>query len=759
MIMKNTLIKLFACSCVVALMACGGKKVAESNMQYVDPMIGTGGHGHTFPGATLPFGMVQLSPSNTWKAWDWCAGYNYIDSTIKGFAHNHISGAGLSGLGDILLMPTIGDLKLQPGTDEDPDSGYRSRFSHDNEKATPGYYSVLLSDYNINVELTTSIRVGFHRYTFNESGMAHIIIDPTHNTMETTMNSGVEILSDKAIRGFKKSNGAAGVRTVYFYAEFSKPFENAGVAVNDEVIEGKKAEDVNTRAFVDYNVKKGEQIEAKVALSYVSYEGAKKNFDAEAVNVDFDKALANAEKIWSDKMDKIEINGTLEQKRNFYTGLYHCLISPNIISDVDGNYVVEGKQYHSDFDMYSNFSTWDTYRALHPLLTIIEQDKTKDFVNSLTSRYTVSKVGLPGWELLGFDNVCMIGYNAVAPMAEAIMKDIPGIDVENAYDAMRAAAFSLEKHSPNYGNNGMQYYIKSGWVPAESKAAVSKTTEQNYHDWAISKVATKLGKTDDAKLFADRSKKFLELYNPETKYLWPKNLDGTWAEMDTTNWESLIPNYVSGNIWAYSGYTPHYMAGMIDKMGGKKQYEAWLDKIIADTTTLTGGMHVDISGFIGKYGHGDEPGHQMPYSYNFVGAPWKTQKLIHDITTTQYADTPDGLVNNEDLGQMSAWYVFSTLGFYPVNPVSLQYVIGSPHFTESTIHMENGKTFKVIAHNASDKNIYIQSAKLNGKDYNLPYINHSDIVNGGVIEFEMGDQPSKWASSEEVISQLEGNTL
>lgn len=745
--------------CFASFSGCATKK-ENSNLKYVDPMIGTAEQGHTFPGATVPFGMVQLSPSNGWKAWDWCSGYNYIDTVIKGFAHTHISGAGLSGLGDILFMPTTGELRLNSGTDENPESGYRSRFSHANEKASAGYYSVLLDDYNINVELTTSTRVGFHRYTFNDAGVAHIIIDPTHNTMETTLDTGVELLTDKTIQGYKKCNGEGGLRTVYFYAEFSKPFKDSGVAVNEKMINEKAATNADTRAFVTYDVDQNEQIEVRVALSFVSQEGAKKNFDAEAKNYNFQKAWKDAEKAWTQKIEKIDIKGTDKQKRIFYTGIYHSFISPNIISDVDGNYIVEGKQYHADFDMYSTFSTWDTYRALHPLFSIIEHEKTADFVNSLTSRYTVSKVGVPSWELIGHDNVCMIGYNAVAPMAEAILKDVPGIDIENAYLAMRDAAFSLDKHSANYGNNGMEYYNATGWIPGEIVASVSKTTEQNYYDWAISKVADKMGNKEEAKLFADRSKGFLNLYNPDTQFLWPRMNDGSWREMDKTNWSDLIKNYVSGNIWAYSGYTPHYMGGIIDKMGGRENYEVWLDKIITDTTTLAGGeAHVDISGFIGKYAHGDEPGHQMPYSFNFVGAPAKSQKLIHEITNTHYDDKALGFVNNEDLGQMSAWYIFSTLGFYPVNPVSLQYVIGSPHFEEATIKTEAGKTFKVIAKNASDTNIYIQSAKLNGQPYDLPFITHDNIMNGGIIEFEMGNTPSKWGSSEEAVNQLEGNVL
>ncbi len=732
---------------------------SEGVLTYVDPMIGTDGHGHTFPGATIPFGMVQLSPSNGWKAWDWCSGYHYSDSIIKGFAHTHISGAGLSGLGDILVMPTLGKLNTNPGTEENPDEGYRSRFSHDREQASAGYYSVMLDDYEIHVELTTSKRVGFHKYTFNKEGDAHIIIDPTHRLMESLIGSEVEIVSGSEIRGYKHCDGEAGKRKVYFYANFSKPFVEAGLALNDSLVEDKKLTDRDTRAWVKYNVGKGDQLEVKVALSFVSYEGALKNLKAEGETTNFTSALADAKNRWEEQISKIKIKGSSEQKRTFYTAMYHSFISPNLISDVDGNYIIEGEKYYSSHDHYSNFSTWDSYRSLHPLLTILEHEKTADFVNSLSSRYSVSKVGLPVWELLGHDNACMIGYSTTSPMADAILKNVPGIDVDAAYEAMRAAAHSLDKHSPNYDLNGMAYYVELGYIPGEVGCAVSKTTEQNYYDWAIGKVAEKIGRQEDAEMFDQRSKSFLHLYNPEKQYLWPKMLNGNWQEMSLDKWDELITNYVSGNIWAYSAYTPHYMAGIINKMGGRDKYEAWLDEIIADTTEVEGGMHVDISGFIGKYGHGDEPGHQIPYLYNYVGAPHKTQKLVRQVADLFYSDQPDGLVNNEDLGQMSSWYVFSTLGFYPVCPGNLQYAIGSPHYKEASIATETGNTFTIKAPKTSAKNIYVQSVKLNGEEYNLPFITHNDIMNGGLLEFEMGPEPSGWGSEEEYVRQLSGNDL
>lgn len=747
--MKLYITILFALS----LVSCSKK---QELIQYVDPMIGTDVHAHTFPGATLPSGMVQLSPSNDFKSWDWCSGYHYSDSILKGFAHTHISGAGLAGLGDILLMPTAGKVKVQAGSEENPDSGFRSRFSHDREQASAGYYSVILDDYNVKVELTSTPRVGFHKYTFNRAGKGNVIIDPTHNIMENLYKSEIEFLSDTEIRGYKQSNGEAGVRNVYFYAKFSKAFADKGVAVNNKIQANKYlAVDKRVKGYVSFDVEQGESIEVKVALSFVSYEGAKINFNAEAKGKMFSQVLANSQKIWEEKMNKFHIETeSIAQKRNFYTAVYHSMISPNLISDVSGEYIVEGKKYQSEINQYSNFSTWDTYRAVHPLMAIVEQEKTADFVNSLSSRYTDSRVGLPVWECLGHDNVCMIGYSTVSVMADAIVKDLPGINLKSAYDAMRAASFSLEKHSNSYDVNGMNYYIDMDFVPGEIGSSVSKTTEYNYYDWCLSEVAKKLNKTDDSSLFQQRSKGYRNLFDPKSSYLLPKLQNGNFIEVDKSKWDGLVTNYVSGNIWAYSCYVPHDMGYFMKLHGGKNKFANWLDKIFADTSEIGGSQHVDISGFIGKYGHGDEPAHQMPYLYDFAGQAWKTQKIVREILSRFYHDNPAGLDNNDDLGQMSAWYIFSSIGFYPVCPASNQYLIGSPAYAKASINLENGKVFSVQANNNSQKNVYIQSSTLNGETFTKPYITYNQICKGGELVLEMGDQPNEnWAAS---VSDLGG---
>ena len=746
--------KLTILLCVVLMMSCDQERtvpplqVADLTT-YADPMVGTDAHGHTFPGATVPHGMVQLSPSNGLKGWDWSSGYHYSDSVLKGFAHNHISGPGLSGLGDILLMPTS-KLQTRPGTDEDPDSGYRSRFSHDTETAEPGYYSVLLEDEAIRVELTSTLRVGFHRYTFETAGEKFVIFDPTHSIGEFAYETSMEVLSDNQIRGYKKSkSGTAGDRTVYFLATFSRPLKDAGITQKDEKIREKNKAGEEVKGYAAFDVDAGESIEVQVAISHVNYEGAEKNWKAEGENKTFDEARLAAKEMWQEKLSKIVVKeDDLAKKRTFYSAMYHSFISPNLISDVDGKYYLEGKVRSSNIPQFSNYSTWDTYRALHPLLTIIEQKKSADFVNSMVSRYADEGLILPGWEAQGFDNVCMIGYNMTSPIADAVLKDIAGIDHEKAYAAIKAAAFDRTKNSPNYDVNGMDGYLKYGFVTAETGSSVSKTTEQNYYDWAIARVAEKLGKVDDAKLFDLRSKGWRSFYDPASGYLFPKKGSGELVTMDTTTWNGLRSNYVSGNIWAYSAYTPHDMKAAIQIRGGRKKYLDWLGWIFENDIPVGGEQHVDISGFIGKYGHGDEPGHQMPYLFTVAGQPWKTQQYVNEVMTTMYSDQPDGLINNEDLGQMSAWYIFSALGFYPLAPGDLVYQLGAPLYEQADLRLENGNIFSVVAKNQANENIYVQKAWLNGKAYNKTYITHETILEGGTLEFEMGSTPNKnWGTA------------
>ncbi|WP_338238494.1 GH92 family glycosyl hydrolase [Persicobacter diffluens] len=742
------------------------KPASDSVLDYVDPMIGTDGIGHTFPGATTPFGMVQLSPSNDFKSWNWCSGYHYSDEVLKGFAHTHISGAGLAALGDILMMPMTGEATTNPGTEENPESGYRSRFTHDKESAAAGYYQVELLDYDINVELTTSPRVGFHRYTFQNAGTAHVVIDPTHHIMETIFDTEIEQLSSTTIRGLKESEGEGGRRKVYFYAEFSRPLSALKLSRDGQWISDTKANGEDIRAVASFNdLEAGAQLSVKVAISNVSYEGAEANFMAEAQDLQFDQALAATQALWKKQLGSIEVDVVEEEDKTvFFTALYHAFISPNIISDVTGEYIVEGKKYKTDIPQYSNYSTWDTYRALHPLFTIIEQERSAEMVNSLSSRTSVSNVVLPKWECLGFDNVCMIGYNSVSPMADAILKNIPGINIEEAYEAMKMAAMDEGKHSPNYDVNGMPDYKKINFVPGEIGCSVSKTVENNYFDWCLAQVAKQLGKAEDARLFGERALGYRHLYDENTGYLLPKKSDGISQPQNLTIWDDIIKNYVSGNIWGYSTYAPHDVSALMAMHGGPDKFEQFLDMIFQDTTEIVGEQHVDISGFIGKYGHGDEPSHHMPYLYTYAGKPWKTQEMVHQVMEEFYTAQPDGLINNEDLGQMSAWYIFSAMGFYPVCPGDLQYVFGSPKLKSAELKLENGKTFRMKANNIAKNNIYIKSLSLNGKPYTKTFIRHEDIMNGGELVYEMTDKPTlfgtqeadlpmKWVNAEDLVEQ------
>lgn len=716
---------------------------------YVDPLIGTDGHGHTHPAATLPFGMVQVGLTNKHKGWDWCSGYNYNDTVAQGFAHTHLSGTGLTGLGDILLMPTSGDLKLEPGTDENPDEGYSSRWSHKTEIATPGYYKVHLDDYNIDVELTCTKRVGFHRYTFNNKGLHHIIIDPTNKIYEQLFGSEIEILSDTEVRGFKHCNGAGGNRHVYFYAKFSKPFDKKGVAVDRKLIEGNIANAKVSNGYVAYNVNPGDIIEAKVAISFVDYEGAKKNYDAETTGKSFDNALAEAKAIWQKELSKVQVEDSeapVELLRTFYTGLYHAMLHPNLISDVDLRYYVEGKVYQGKINQYSTYSTWDTFRAQHPLLTIINPEITSELVNSIISRHYESKVDIPIWELTGHDNACMQSYTPVSVVVDAIFKGIPGIDKEVAYAAIKSVSLNDEKRSAFARGLVVPWIKKLNYVPSNIWESCSHTIEYAYQDWCIYALAKELGK-EDTTYYKKRSLSYLNLFRKDIGYIAPKDSLGNWIDIDLTNWESLRPHYITGNIWGYTTFVPHDIDNLIELKGGKEAFCNWLDEILADTSHIKGEAHVDISGFTGRYAHGDEPSHQIPYLYNYAGKPWKTQELVRHVMTEFYNDTPNGYCNNEDCGQMSAWYVMGALGLYDFCPGDNLYTLTSPLFKKVTINLDNGKKIIITGNNNPVEHKYIKSLSVNGEEYHTHLISHEKLIDDARLNYVLSNEPNTtWAA-------------
>jgi predicted alpha-1,2-mannosidase len=723
---------------IILLMICMNIPAQDKLIDYVDPFIGTDAHGHTYPGATLPFGMVQLSPDTDTEGWDWVSGYHYSDNSVMGFSHTHLSGTGIGDYGDILFIPQTGSLRTEPGSKDNPDNGYRSRFSRERENAHPGYYSVYLDDYSINVELTVTKRAGFHRYTFDRTETSgHILIDLIHGIQNQTTDTEVEIVDEKTIRGYRCATGWAKERCIYFFAEFSRPFKSYGIVEGKHIRSGAlSAKGRDVKAFVDYDVTAGDEILVKVGISHTSIEGAEKNVRSEITHWEFDTIKKQAETVWEKELGAIKIETDVEKyKTIFYTALYHTLLAPNILSDVDGTYIGMDRQIHSTSGnkMYTVFSLWDTFRALHPLFTIIQPERNSELINALITKYREGGL-LPVWELASNETETMIGYHSIPVIAEAFFKGAGDFDAEEAFEAM--------KHSAMQDHHGLKYYRKMGFIPSDLEhESVSKTLEYAYDDWCIAQMAKALGKEDDYHYFMERSKFWMNVFDPSTQLMRPKK-NGRWVEPFDPY--AVSGHYTEANSWQYSFFVPHDVYGLIKAMGGEEPFIDKLDKLFTADTTLTGMFQPDITGLIGQYAQGNEPSHHIAYLYNFAKAPWKTQEIVHEIMTTLYTENPDGLPGNEDCGQMSAWYIFSSLGFYPVTPGSPDYIIGTPLFKEAAIDVGEGKTFRVIARNVSDKNIYIQSAKLNGNDYPYSFIKHSDIMSGSELVFEMGPVPGEW---------------
>jgi len=705
--------------------------------KYVDPFIGTGGHGHTFPGAMVPFGMVQLSPDTRMENWDGSSGYHYSDKTIMGFSHTHLSGTGAPEFCDILLMPTTGKVNVLVGDEEDSNTGYRSTFDHENEFASPGYYKVLLDDYNITAELTATNRSGIHRYSFPKSDNSNIIIDLQNR--DRVIDSKINIVSDTEISGFRRSIRWAKDQHVYFYAKFSKPFESFGIAVDDKIIENiKTAEGTNIKGFVNYSTAEGESVLVKVGISSVSIEGAKKNLDAENLNWEFDKIKAEAKELWKNHLSKIDVEGGTERERRiFYTSLYHTAMAPVTLNDVDGSYRGVDRKIHKvdGFTRYTVWSLWDIFRSQMPLYTITEPSRMNEFIKTFLEIY---KNGgrLPHWEIWGEYSGSMIGHHSLPIILDAYNKGIRDYDANLAFKAMKN---QVEQ-------NG--YYSRMGFIPADKGGgSVSVVMEFAYNDWCIAEMARNLENEDDYLIYQQRAQFYKNMYDESTGFMRPKNNDRNWV----TPFDPAegTEHFVEGNSFQYSLFAPQDINGLISLIGGDKKFEAWMDNLFTYKSKHDANVK-DASGLIGQYAHGNEPSHNMAYLYNYIGATPKTQKMIRYILEEMYDDKPDGLKGNEDCGQMSAWYILSSMGFYPVTPGTPTYNIGTPIFDKVTINLENGKQFIVEAKNVSDKNYYIQSVKLNGKPYTKSWFEHSDIVDGGEFVFEMGTIPNnEWGSDKE----------
>jgi predicted alpha-1,2-mannosidase len=738
-------------------------------VQYVNPLIGTQRMGHTFPGATVPFGMVQLSPDTDTIPYEmngkynpdvykYCAGYQYDDKTIVGFSHTHFSGTGHSDLGDFLVMPTVGSLQLNPGVATDTKTGFRSAFSHANEKAEAGYYKVKLDDDNITAELTATTRTGFHQYTFPKTNDAHIILDLMHgiyNYEDKNVWTFVRVENDTLVTGYRQTAGWARTRTVYFAMTFSKPFKEYGCKDfgKKQVYRGfwgkfnqtKNFPDLagrQLRMFFNFNTEEGEKIKIKMALSSVSTEGALLNLRTEAPNWDFEQTKAAAQAAWNTELAKITIEASEAEKQNFYSALYHAFLGPTVYMDVDRKYKGLDQNVHTatNFTNYTTFSLWDTYRALHPFFNIMQPTRNGDMVNSMLAHYDQSVLKmLPIWSHYSNDNWCMSGYHSVSVIADAIIKGNTSFDAAHALEACVTTA-----SHPNY--EGIGSYVEKGFIPDEKLGTSASTTlEYAYDDWSIAQAAKKLGRTDLYETFSKRAGNYKNVFDASVGFMRARREDGSFKN----DFDALSTNgqgFIEGNTWNYSFFVPQDPEGLITLMGGKKKFSARLDslftmylpdKYFAETEDIT------RDGIIGTYIHGNEPAHHVAYLYNFAGQPWKTQERVRMILKHQYKPAPDGLGGNDDCGQMSAWYLFSTLGFYPVAPGATLYQLGSPAINKAVLQLENKNTFTVEAINQSDKNVYVQKVLLNGKQLEQPAITHEDIMKGGTLTFYMTDKPKK----------------
>jgi len=707
----------------------------QDRARFVNPFVGTGGHGHTYPGATRPFGMVQLSPDTRLTGWDGCSGYHYSDSIVYGFSHTHLSGTGISDYGDVLLMPTVGDVTLDALNNGLPEKGYASRFQHRNETASPGYYSVRLDDDDILVELTATERAGLHRYTFPATQHANVIIDLTHR--DKVLDSGLRITGGDTIIGWRRSQAWAKEQIVYFAIQFSYPSIASGIAIDDKLVDGlREARGQNVKGYLRFDTRNSQQLLVRVGISAVDTNGALLNLAAELNHKSFDKVKAEATAAWNAELNKISVTGGSDaQLTNFYTALYHTMLAPNLFIDVDGRYRGRDMQIHKadGFQNYTVFSLWDTFRAAHPLYALIDQKRTRDFIKTFLVQYEQGG-RLPVWELAANETDTMIGYHAVSVIADAAVKGIDGFDLNKAFAAMKQSA-ELRQH------RGLGAYIDNGFIAMEDdRESVSKVLEYAYDDWCIAQVARMLGRTDDYQRYLARAQSYKNLFDPVSGFMRPRT-NGNWVEPFDPREVTFA--FTEANSWQYTFFAPQDVSGLMSLLGGPRAFARKLDQMFAAESRTTGREQADITGLIGQYAHGNEPSHHVAYLYNYAGEPWKTQSRVRRIMNEFYTPAPDGLIGNEDCGQMSAWYVFSAAGFYPVTPGSAIYAIGSPLFPEVRFRLENGKSFVVKARGVSDKNIYIQSARLNGTPYAKSYLEHGDLVKGGELVFDMGPQPNR----------------
>jgi predicted alpha-1,2-mannosidase len=715
------------------------KKPAGVNFtKYVDPYIGSGFHGHVIVGASVPFGAVQLGPTNLSEGWDWSSGYHISDSTIIGFQHTHLSGTGIGDLGDISFMPTTGAIKVVKGTIENLQDGYVSLFSHDDEVVKPGYYKVKLKRYDIGVELSASTRVGMHKYTFPASKDAHVVIDLKEGIgWDESSETYIRQVDQHTIEGYRFSNGWAAEQRIYFTAVFSKPIES--FAVYDDAVQkgGKELNGKKVKGVLSFQTTKGEVVYAKVGISPVSTANALLNIKAEIPKWDFNKVIQDADEAWNKQLAKIDIKtDSLSQMRKFYTAFYHTMIAPSIFNDVNGEYWGTDKKVHKStgFNNVTTFSLWDTYRANNPLFTITQPKHMNDMINSMLAIYQ-QQGSLPIWHLMANETNTMPGNSALPVVADALLKGYKGFDTKLAYEALKATAMG--------DSRGLKFVKSLGYIPADSVAeSVSKGLEFAIDDWCVAQVAKKMGKMEDYAYFSKRAENYKNYYNPQTGFMRGRLSDDKWR----TPYSPFISihengDFSEGNGWQYTFMVPHDVEGLIQLLGGQNKFNTKLDSLFAAQGDMGESKSADITGLIGQYAHGNEPGHSMAYLYDYSGQPWKTAEKVRFILDNFYTDKVDGIIGNEDVGQMSAWYILSTLGFFPVNPANGLYVFGSPTINEATLAVNGNKKFHITVKNNGPKNKYINAMKLNGASYTKTFFKHSDIMNGGELEITMGSKP------------------
>ncbi len=725
---------------------------------YVRPLVGTQGEGNTYPGPSAPFGMVQLSPDTEKELWETASGYEYSDPTIFGFSLTHLSGTGIPDLGDFLFMPQVGELKLTAGTKGDDTTGYLSRYSHDEETASAGYYRVQLQKPAVSVELTAGERAGMMRMTFPASDQASILVDLQHvlsGKKWKVIWSHVRVENDHTITGYHLVNGWAKERPLYFAARYSRPFDKAEIFSEGKPViyntyrfrSTKEAAGANLQFVATYKTKAQEPILLKVAVSAVSAENALKNLDSEIPDWNFDALRERTRASWDRELARIQVEGTQEEKETFYTSLYHTFLAPNLYEDVTGEYRGLDQDVHKakGFTNYTVFSLWDTYRATHPLFALIQASRDADMINSMLAHYDQSvEHMLPIWSLQANETWCMIGYHAVPVIADAFAKGVKGFDVSRAYEAVKTTAMN-----PNYDN--VATYARLGWVPFDKEnESVSKTLEYAYDDYCIARMAGALGHKEDATYFAKRAANYKNLFDPSVGLMRGKDSAGRWhSPFNAHSYDETagVNDFTEGTSWQYSWYVPQDVPGLIKLMGGRKPFAQKLDSLFTFREADQSKGVSDIQGRIGEYWHGNEPSHHVIYLYSYVGEPEKAAARLREVVTTQYGNKPNSLSGNDDCGQMSAWYIFTCLGFYPVCPASDYYVIGAPQLKQAVVSLSNGKKFTVMADTLSEANKYVQSVQLNGKPLDNPFLACADVLRGGTLTFTMGPQPSKWGTN------------